>query len=217
MKNTLLVAEKAGDKFNIAIVGNKGVGKTSLIKKLMEMDNYQSIPDNSSKSSLISSCYEKEYSYEDKKHLFKFWDTSSNEDEFKKYYHPVIRKADTVIMLCASDDKGSFNDLDKWYKHIKNIGTNTKIFLINNKVDLDEDREIGLDELKQKSEKLKIKFNEISVKSGSGIKIAFEEIFKGTILSSYAEENVQITMEQFNVGENTPNIKNKCPCSCNII
>ena len=47
--------------------------------------------------------------------------------------YSLLRKADCIIFICASNDKNSFNDLDKWYNLIRNDIGNSKIFLVKEK------------------------------------------------------------------------------------
>lgn len=220
---TNLITEKFIDKFNVVIVGNKGVGKTSIVKKLVKKEDSGDDNDSTNmKSFNPSNYYEKAFKFEETMYYFKIWEAPSKERDFTRFYLPLLRKADCIVMVCASNDRKSFEAINQWSSTIKGyIDTTKKLYLISNKTDLDEETEIGVDEIKQKCEELKIKFFETSARSGYGVEKAFNYIFKKVISKFYkgAKEDPSIE-EHFEVEQKkaeTTGFCQKCLSSCIII
>lgn len=77
---------------------------------------------------------------------------------------------------------------------VKHIAENIDIgaiplVILSNKVDLEDERQVGLDEIRQKVEELKFEYYETSALSGYGINEAFNAIFKNVVCGVYKEDN----------------------------
>lgn len=88
----------------VVFMGPQGVGKTTLIHRLMEdlfQTDYQ--PTVSPQFSI----------HETKTHVFQFWDTSGNEmyQSFTQYY---LRGADLCVLVYNIVDLVSYYDLTLW-------------------------------------------------------------------------------------------------------
>ena len=115
----------------ISIMGNTGVGKTSVITKFHNK-NIDKI------NSTIGAEYTCFVSY-DKKIALEIWDTAGQE-RFRSMMTSYFRSADACILLFDITQKKTFEDIDYWYNEIKknNQKENIIIYLVANKIDLNE-------------------------------------------------------------------------------
>lgn len=124
----------------VEVVGDSKVGKTSIIKRLINntfTDDYNPTKGYEFFSYMVKI---------DGKYIkFQIWDMSSEED-----YRPALlnlyRNAHVGILVYSIADYNSFKNLEKWIKDLKNSAPDSKIILIGNKSDLDEDRTVSFDE-----------------------------------------------------------------------
>ena len=84
------------------------------------------------------------------------------------------------MMVYSIDSKVSFTHIETWLKEVKlQSNPDIKIFLIGNKADLDEQREVQLNEAKQFKDENGIHFfSEASAKTGLNAKQVFIEAAK---------------------------------------
>lgn len=79
------------------------------------------------------------------------WDTCGQEF-YKSLISSFYRNTSLAVIVYAIDDQKSFDDLDMWLKDLRsNSSPDIKIFLIGNKIDLEDERVIP----KEKAEKFK--------------------------------------------------------------
>jgi small GTP-binding protein len=185
--------QQYADKFNIMIVGDNGVGKSKLLTKYGLVDE-TALP--SSKSVIPSDHgvkqYNKEFEYNNKLFLFKIWDILYKE-KFEKSAKIFYKKADFIILVCAINNRNSFLNLNKYIEDVKiNISYNfNNMAIISNKIDLIDENQVGLNEIRQKAEELEIECYETSSNTGEGIKDAFEKIFLKIISTVYQQPDEQ--------------------------
>ena len=168
------------DKFNIMIIGDDKVGKTSILKKFGNINE-----EEKSKFTRVEN-YNKEFKYKDNIYLFRLWDTVSK-DKFNSISKAFYQKADCIILICAINDRESFLNINKWIDNIKNNIEleHIEMILIGNKCDLEDERQVGLDEIVKKGEDFKIESFETSAKTGEGVGDAFETLFTKVLKKVY--------------------------------
>ena len=173
------------DKFNVMIIGDDKVGKTSILKKFGNINE-----EEKSKFTRVEN-YNKEFKYKDNIYLFRLWDTVSK-DKFNSISKAFYQKADCIILICAINDRESFLNINKWVDNIKNnIDIDNielehiEMILIGNKCDLEDERQVGLDEIVKKGEDFKIESFETSAKTGEGVGDAFETLFTKVLKKVY--------------------------------
>ncbi len=158
--------------------------------------------------------YDKYETLENKKFLFKFWDTAGQEKfsvPTRNYYHI----AHGVVVTVAINNRDSFLNLKKWLKNIKekNSNENLQLMVIGSKCDLEEERVVSTEELKAQADDLKIDFFETSAKENRNIEEAFDSIIKKVYNNVYnsmnnGSKNGAIKLEENN--ETKPNKKGCC-------
>ena len=106
------------------------------------------------------------------------WDSVSK-NKFNSISKEFYQKADCIILICAINDRESFLNINKWINNINNNIDidNIEMILIGNKCDLEDETQVGLDEIVKKNEELKIECFETSLITGEGIEESFETLF----------------------------------------
>ena len=115
----------------------------------------------------------KNISIKDRKILIQLWDTAGQEAyrSITRYYY---KSAACVFIVYDISDKKSFNDVEIWLKDCREICfKSVLIYLIGNKSDLEDKRQVTTEEGKQFANENNLKFYETSALNGNNI----EEIF----------------------------------------
>ena len=102
------------------------------------------------------------------------WDTCGQE-AYKSLISSFYKDSALAMMVYSIDSNDSFCHIESWLKDIKQQSNpDVKIFLIGNKADLGEEREVDSDKGKQFIDENNIDyFNETSAKSGLNVKEVF--------------------------------------------
>ena len=126
----------------VIIIGMLGVGKTSIIHSLMnnEVDKEYS-PTMSLDIKHIQT------KVNDKIIQIQIWDSCGN-DKLAQQQPNLFKDAFIAIIVYAINNKKSFEELKKWYNLVKEYSFDNIIFLIGNKSDLEEEREITKENVK---------------------------------------------------------------------
>ena len=187
-------SESLQDYFSIVMVGDENVGKTSILSKYC--NNKFPLTKKKHKSLDI---YKKSLEYNGNEFRLKLWDTQYNESNFK-LNRQIYERADCIIFVCAINNKNSFTNLDNWYQILsENIDmTNKQMMIIANKSDLDDDRVVGNDEIRQKAEEIDVPFFEVSAMDGSGLQEAFDSMIKRVVSNAYKGESKELKLDENN-------------------
>ena len=118
-----------------------------------------------------------------------------------------MKKADAFIIVYSVIDKQSFNNLEKWITEAKNktSSKNIQFFIIGNNCEKINERQVGIDEIKQFVEKDNYKFFEISSINKKDLEDSFNEIFSDIINMVYSYSDISDFDEDK---------KNKKCCQC---
>ena len=158
--------------FKIIIIGNSGVGKTSITTSAVK-----NVFINDYKSTIGMEIFSLYLKVNDKPIKLQIWDTCGQEI-YRSLIKNFYRNSSLAIIVYSIDKKNSFKDIDLWIKEIKvNSSPDIKIVLIGNKSDLDKDRQVSYEEGKKYLDDDEVlKFFETSAKTGENIKKLFQEI-----------------------------------------
>ena len=208
------------DKFNMIIMGERGVGKTEVLNNLSKSNNnkfkiinqesdYKSnlSNSNSSFSNNVIEGISLEFTSEEKNYLIKIWNYCYISDT--RLINDFMHKADAFIIVYSIIDKNSFNNIQKWINEAKNKTSFKKIkfFIIGNKSDIINGRQVGVDEIRQFCEKDNLKFYEISSMNNNDLEECFTDIFLDII-------NINYTDTEYSQLSSVEEKKNKQCCSC---
>ena len=138
------------------------VGKTSIIKRLIQNEFYEN--------------YIETVGYEFNPYLikvnntiikFQIWDMCGNEN-YRSVLLNLYRNATLGILVYSVCSRESFNNLGNWIEQLKKYALpNSKIILIGNKCDDEQNRKVTYEEGKKICEKNNLEFFlEVSAKNG---------------------------------------------------
>lgn len=163
--------------FKISIIGDGGVGKTSLIKKFtkgtFEKDYIQTIGAHFSR-----------YDIEIDGDLVNliFWDIAG-QDDFK-FLHPLFyreSKGCIIVFSLEENDLGeeSFNHIENWQNELKKYCSDIPVVLFANKVDLIENVNLIKTKIQEITRERKfLGYFLTSAKTGQGVHEAFNVIIE---------------------------------------
>ncbi len=160
--------------FKMIVIGDAGVGKSCLTAKAVK--------------GVFEDTYSATVGFEfltfnvkigDKVIKLQIWDTCGQEI-YRSLISSFYRNASLAMMVYSIDSKESFNHIETWLKEVKlQSNPDIKIFLIGNKADLEQQREVKTSEAKVFKEENGIHyFSEASAKSGLNSKEVFIEAAK---------------------------------------
>ena len=170
----------------VTLIGDSGVGKSSLISRYIS-----GIFVDQMESSSSASYSQKEYEVNGKKVRLNIWDTAGQE-KFLSLTRNFYKDAVIIILVYDITNRQSFEDLKNiWYPEIQKYGEKTKILaIVGNKSDLYEEEVITETELLSLSEELGgINFL-VSAKNGNGIELMFK-----ILAEKFLNPDIQDTIE----------------------
>ena len=182
------------ETFKVVLVGETGVGKTSIISQFVEQ-TFQLDMQTTTGGSFSS----KTLACDGGKLLkFEIWDTAGQE-KYRSLAKMFYKDAKAVIMVYDVTREDSFEELQKyWYDQIKESSPENIILVIAaNKSDLIEKEKVDEGEARNYAKEINALYVSTSAKNSNGINNLFEEIAKKYTGST----NVEIKEEE---GETVP-------------
>uniref|UniRef100_A0A8C9UYL2 Calcium release activated channel regulator 2A n=1 Tax=Scleropages formosus TaxID=113540 RepID=A0A8C9UYL2_SCLFO len=140
-KETILPDEKpasAPDRlFKIVVVGNSGVGKTSLLRRFC--DGFF----HAGTSATVGIDYiVRTLTVDDTQVVFQLWDTAGQE-RFRSITKQFFRKADGVVVMYDITAEQSFKAVRQWLSSVQEgAGEDIPVLLLGNKTDRENKREV---------------------------------------------------------------------------
>ncbi|RZC39693.1 Ras, Miro, and/or Arf domain containing protein [Asbolus verrucosus] len=193
----------------VVILGSVAVGKTSIV--LRYVNNSFDCPSVPTIGASFVSCT---LLIEDITVKLQIWDTAGAE-RFKALAPMFYRNANAAIIVFDVTFKPSFESVRQWIAELKtNVKNPMKLYVVGNKVDLAERREISRHDAEQYAESIGATYHECSAKQEKGVGLVFDDIARGLIemsgsgdghnLKVYDTENIDNRMA--NCSEETVNL-----------
>uniref|UniRef100_A0A8D0CQJ8 RAB6B, member RAS oncogene family b n=1 Tax=Sander lucioperca TaxID=283035 RepID=A0A8D0CQJ8_SANLU len=152
-------------KFKLVFLGEQSVGKTSLITRFM----YDSF-DNTYQATIGIDFLSKTMYLEDRTVRLQLWDTAGQE-RFRSLIPSYIRDSTVAVVVYDITNVNSFQQTCKWIDDVRTErGSDVIIMLVGNKTDLEEKRQIMIEEGEQRAKELNVMFIETSAKTGCNVK-----------------------------------------------
>ena len=166
----------------ILIVGDSGVGKTSLMNRIVE-DKYESIYRTTIGVDFNTVCTQ----VSNKFIKLLIWDTAGQE-RFKSITQQYYRGAQAVIFVYDLTDSNSFKNITQWLKSVEKTSPYNIIkILVGNKLDSESKRQVSIEDAFNMVEQYKFdKFFETSAKNSTGVDETF--LFISSIIVSNGEQ-----------------------------
>lgn len=120
----------------VILIGDAGVGKTSIINRLLNNNFKEKI-----NSTLSPECYDHVIKINDYVIRMVIWDTAGQE-KYNSIIANHFQSAEAAIFVYSIDNTKSYNNIKEWYKQLINIKSdenlNVKKILLGNKKDLEK-------------------------------------------------------------------------------
>ncbi len=160
--------------FKIIIIGDSGIGKSCILKRLVEnefKDDHDVTVGVEFGSYLIR--------VEDKILKLQIWDTAGQES-FRSITKIFYRGAHAAILGYSIINRDTFDNLKDWLKEAKSsCSPEVQMFLVGNKSDMEAQRQVYPEEaLRFKQENNLLYFGETSAKSGDNVDRLFIDVSK---------------------------------------
>ena len=154
----------------ILLVGDSEVGKTSLLLKYID----HVFPEEH--IATIGVEYKVKFIVKDDYNIkLQIWDTAGQE-RFHSITKSIYRNTNGVLFVYDITKKNTFKNIKNWIKDTENVDKEIKGVIIGNKIDLDENREIEEDDLKELSNKKNMPALECSAKNNINVNEAFNRL-----------------------------------------
>ena len=167
------------------LVGNSGVGKTSIISRYLGKFNPKE------KTTIGASFTNKLEVVNDKKILFEIWDTAGQE-RYRSINNIFYQDAYICLLVYDITKKQTFDDIKEyWYKSVLDEATENIIFhIVGNKIDLISEEEVGRNEVKDYCDKIGVDVSFISAKEENStyVDILFSQLAEKFISSEKYKE-----------------------------
>ena len=150
-------------KYKLIFLGDQGVGKSCILNRFLNdtfTEDYQATIglDFQSKNVQIDN---------QDIHLL-LYDTAGQE-KFRSLIPMYTRDSKIIILVYDITNKESFVNLSDWIKDLTNVNKEEVIFaIVGNKIDLNQDRKVTLEEGTKFAEENDFIFQEVSAKTGDG-------------------------------------------------
>lgn len=173
----------------IKMIGDSGVGKTSIIMRYAEgtfSDNTPATIGVDYKNAIRDIC--------GKRIKLVIWDTAG-QDKFRTLTSAYYKGANGLCVVFDTSNRESFENLDKWLEEYRaNSGgaDSAQIMLVANKIDL-LDRKVTIQEAEAYAKKNSMLYVEVSAKIDKGIKDAFIELASKVLESNPSIANPHVT------------------------
>ncbi|KAJ5074774.1 ras-related protein rab-5c [Anaeramoeba ignava] len=167
-----LELEDSIDGYNsvkIVMLGESGVGKTSLALRFIE--GVFPAP----KPTIAVSYFSKKLFIDTQMIVAKIWDTSGQE-RFRSLVPLYYRGASSAVVVFDITSMETFQTLKFWVEELKsNIEGEIKIFVVANKCDLEKNRQVSKEESMNYAKSIGAKFFQTSALSGECVQELFRD------------------------------------------
>ena len=157
--------------YKVILVGDSGVGKTCLLSMYVKGIIEPTIP-----TIAVEFCTKEIELYDGTKIKVQLWDTAG-EERFKSLAMTYYRKAYGILLLFDVTKKSSFMACKNYLEEVRiNSDKKCVIYLVGNKIDLANEREITKEEAENFAKKENIKYIETSAIKNMKVNEAFTSL-----------------------------------------
>ena len=159
--------------FKFIVIGSSGVGKTSLLKRLID-DTFSQENSSTIGVEYLSTVIE----IDGQPIKLQIWDTAGQE-KFRSIAKSYFRHAVGVILVYDITERKSFDDLSFWLNDVHQLcDPNAAITLIGNKLDMASQRAVTTAEAQAFATNHQLTYLETSARGGDNVTEAFHRATK---------------------------------------
>ncbi|VEN37376.1 unnamed protein product [Callosobruchus maculatus] len=179
----------------VVVLGYQGVGKTSTIIRYIE----NTFPQQTTPT-IGASFFNCKIDIDDNiKVTLQIWDTAGQE-RFKAMTPMFYRNANAALLVFDITSTNSFDSMKGWVQELKrNVEEPMVLFVVGNKIDLPEQREVSRTEAMQYSKSIGASYYECSAMTDQGVGVIFEKL--ALELVKLSGEAVNHTLKVYNDSE----------------
>lgn len=157
-------------KVKVAVIGDFGVGKSSMLNTLQNKQSYLAY------STLGVDFLLQNFTVDDKTYKFHIWDTAGQE-RFRAIVKSYFRDVDVAIIMYDVTDIYALDNIEKWTIDLDHINEkkNYMSFLVGNKID-SPDRCVTIQEGKKKAKELGMPYYEMCCYDKESVDIFFQKL-----------------------------------------
>ena len=196
------------DKIRIKIIllGDSGVGKSSIIQRYSE-DKFEENPI----STLSANYFEKEEIVNEQNIILELWDTAGQE-QYRSMTKIFIKNSKIVILVYDITSFKSFESLNYWYDFIsKEVDKNIIYGILGNKIDIINEEEVSQEKVEEYAKTLDASFCLYSAKEGGKELNKFiEELVSKYLILCDLDPNINRTIKLNDYVEENNNKSNCC-------
>ncbi|KAI8150190.1 GTP-binding protein ryh1 [Fennellomyces sp. T-0311] len=193
-------------KFKLVFLGEQSVGKTSLITRFM-YDTF----DNTYQATIGIDFLSKTMYLEDRTVRLQLWDTAGQE-RFRSLIPSYIRDSSVAVVVYDISNRNSFVNTEKWIDDVRaERGNEVIIVLVGNKTDLNDKRQVTLEEGEKKAKDYNVMFIETSAKAGHNVKTLFRRIAQA-LPGMDSNENGKEQMQKVDLHTSDASESSGCAC-----
>ena len=171
------------ESIKVVLVGESGVGKTSIISQFTSKKF-----DPHRETSLSAQFISKTVNFQDlgKEIKFDIWDTVGQE-KYRSLAKIFYKDAKVIVFVYDITTEYSFNELKNyWYEETRSNTDGSPILaVVGNKIDLYKEQKVSNNDGKEFAEKIGAIFQTTSAQSDSGISTLFDNIGKTYLIPNF--------------------------------
>lgn len=166
------MADSYDHLFKLLLVGDSGVGKTSLLIRFTQGEF-----NDDTRNTVGVDLKVKFVNHRNERLKLTIWDTAGQE-RFRTLTSSYYRGAHGIILVYDVTSRSSFENLKEWLSEIDVYSTNEDAvkMLVGNKKDMEAERVVSTEEGKEFARSMSMLYIEASAKTEEGVQQAFEEL-----------------------------------------
>uniref|UniRef100_UPI00398D6A5B Rab5 n=1 Tax=Leishmania donovani TaxID=5661 RepID=UPI00398D6A5B len=158
-------------KFKLVLLGESGVGKSSVVQRLMKDAFSEKL-----NSTVGASFFRYTSNVDDDTAVhFDIWDTAGLE-RFKSLASMYYRGAAAALVVFDIVSADTFEKARYWIRELQANSPETVVMLVGNKKDLESERQVSLADAQQSAGEMGAMYHETSARSGDGVRDAFHAV-----------------------------------------
>lgn len=195
----------------LIIIGDEDVGKSSLMVRYVD-DQFEKSFNGPLGVEYKIKQLEIPYNEKIYKVRLKIWDTFGQE-KFRTLTSSFYRNSNGVFVVYDISDPKSFENVELWLREMERyIHYPRPVFIIGNKTDLTDDRQISQVHGKILADNLGAKFYEVSAKNNENVSLIFEKMAKAILKRMLAlDKEFKSSLNEVKIVENK-----RCNPRCSI-